>query len=137
MIEPAYAAGVFDADGCIGIYEAMKNNEYRRYMRIQVMIANLHGRMLGEFKLRYGGSVCYQAGECKQWRQDSKDKVRIFLEEIQPFCIVKAKQVDVGLQFLSIPKASRDPADRVERERLRVLIRELKREVVPYESIVQ
>ena len=134
LIEPAYAAGIFDADGCIGIYEAMKNNQHRRYMRIQVMVAGMHGGMLGQFKLRYGGSVCYQSELCKQWRQDSKEKVRIFLEEIRPFSIVKAKQIDVGLRFLSIPRSSREPNHRIEREELRALIKELKKEVVPYES---
>lgn len=131
MIEPAYAAGVFDADGCIGIYEAMKNNEYKRYIRIQVMVANNHGGMLLEFKNRYGGSVCYAGAVCKQWRQDSKEKVRLFLEEIYPFSITKRDQIEIGLKFLSIPRGSRDPLDRDLRASLRLEIARLKKEVVP------
>jgi hypothetical protein len=133
-MEAAYVAGIFDADGCVGIYEAIKNNEYRRYMRCQVMVANNNGLLMWEFKHQYGGSVCYTSSTCMQWRQDSKDKVRIFLEDILPFLIVKKKQAVVALELLSIPKNSRELQHRELRDQLRIQIAALKKEVVPYES---
>lgn len=130
----AYAAGIFDADGCIGIYEAMKHDNRRRYMRIQVMVANNDGTLMRFLKDHFGGSINYRTAKCMQWRQDSREKVRIFLEAIRPYTIVKTAQIDVGLEFLSITKHSRDADDRALRVELRERIALLKKEVVPYES---
>lgn len=135
--EAAYAAGIFDADGCVGIYEAMKNDEQRRYLRIQVMVANNNGELMRWFRSRYRGSVCYASGTCMQWRQDSRERVRVFLEEIHPHSIVKRKQIEVGLRLLAIPKGSRLEEHRQLRTELREQIAKLKKEVVPYEFVDQ
>jgi len=94
-----YAAGIFDGEGCTGVYRNRKG-----YYFIQAVVSNTNLELLEWFAQRLGGNVSnkiYWTGNRKGYYQWSCSGLRAlaFLREIQPYSIVKRKIIEVVLQF--------------------------------------
>lgn len=97
----AYAAGLFDGEGCVHIGQVSVPTGRRH--REQVQIANTDPRPLLWLKDRFGGWIrsAQSASNWKPaffWVASGKDGER-FLRLIQPYTIIKADQIAVALAF--------------------------------------
>ena len=96
-VELAYAAGFFDGEGCVGIYDPGDGS-----LRLDVSIAHrapcgfLH-RLHGEFGGYLGPTG---GGRYLQWRIHTRRALR-FLQAIRPFMRLasKVEQVDIAIGF--------------------------------------
>jgi hypothetical protein len=93
----AYAAGVLDSDGCIGL---VRN---RRRWIPNVRVTNLSLPLLYWFKERWRGSVLQNKGArgVPEWAQRGPHLIQAFLEDVRPYLIVKAKQADILLAYFA------------------------------------
>ena len=98
----AYAAGMLDGEGCLGITRVTKSG--RVYHRADVRIANTDVRVMAWLKENYGGWIQGHGfsklgtKECFQWHTSGKAMVA-FLESVRPYMIIKAEQADIVLAF--------------------------------------
>lgn len=112
----AYAAGLFDGEGCVLIVKERRPKTLNWYYRLVVTIAMSHKPTIewlaSTFKL---GIVSTrqprQVGYKKQFHFQCKaNKAAEFLRIIKPYLITKAAEVDVALEFHSAhQKAKREP----------------------------
>ena len=99
MLSPQYTAGLFDGEGCINIWMTKTG-----YCQIRATLCMVEKPIIDMFKDSFGGCVTEIKKEndkwrdCWVWKCNGKDLMR-FLEYIEPFCIVKKKQVAVGLKM--------------------------------------
>lgn len=100
-LDAAYAAGLFDGEGCILI----SRNPSGSYW-LQVRVTNTNRDVLEWFKARFGGCIGVQgaarghkrARPCWYWSQYSNGAAA-FLVEVMPHLIIKRKQAKVAIQF--------------------------------------
>lgn len=143
-----YISGFFDGEGGITIARTRANG-LSDYHCVHVTLTQRakHRDILDRAAADYGGHVLIRKqqsrvralwAETAVWQLQHKAKIRRFLLDIQPFCIVKAKQVAIALEFLATFEkgvVTRDvlgrihgrvlSADEIERrERLRLALRE-------------
>jgi intein-encoded DNA endonuclease-like protein len=119
---PEYAAGFFDADGCVGAYSRTQGT--RPY--VNVTVANNCHEVLEQFKLEYGGCIERRAGKkCMCWRITGSTTTRPFLTQILPFAVVKKEQIKLALEILDLPKFDR--STRAHHFELATRLKELKR----------
>lgn len=104
-ISKQYIAGLFDGEGCIGIYPNHKN------YRIMVTLNNCDKRPLEEFTERYGGTVI-PSGNGKNFTcyvvQLYSENAAAFLEDIVEHLFIKKGAAEVALEFHKIMKAVRE-----------------------------
>lgn len=96
----AYAAGLIDGEGCIGIYRL--GNHYRANVNVQMTheaaVRWLHEHFAGTFRAI---SKVGMGNREKQHRWDlhQKDKIVSFISSVYPFLIVKRLQALVVLEY--------------------------------------
>lgn len=105
-INPAYAAGFLDGEGCITIGKARQTgNPQRLYYTLNVTAANTNLAVLQRLEKTYGGSTLGRADHiAKGWKQGYRWRVSswgavAFLKEVMPFLIVKRRQAEIALEF--------------------------------------
>lgn len=116
MIEPtaidhAYAAGLFDGEGCVMIARARSgtaprgSTTKRIYHRLDLSVGQVDRRPLLWLQTRYGGRIDpvpkkRGIGEqlCWQWRLGPR-AAEMFLRQVLPYLIVKREQAEVALTF--------------------------------------
>ncbi len=99
--EAAYAAGLFDGEGCILISKNSKGSYW-----LQTRVTNTNRDILEWLKARFGGCIGVQGPAkghkrvrpCWYWSQYSNGGAA-FLVEVMPHLIIKRKQAKVALQF--------------------------------------
>lgn len=104
MAEAAYAAGIFDGEGHVGI-TVTKNGRGEPYHRLMVNVTNTNLEVIQWLFERFDGCIHnprYFAQET--WREAhrwtaSDGRAMRFLEEIQPFLIIKKEQARLGIEF--------------------------------------
>lgn len=91
----AYAAGVLDSDGCLGLLQN------KRLWIPSVRVTNLCLPLLYWFKERWRGSVFQNKGArgVPEWAQRGSGLIRVFLLDVRPYLIVKATQADILLEY--------------------------------------
>jgi pyruvate carboxylase len=114
-INLSYIAGFFDADGSVGIYPRGS------FYQVNVAIAN-SGKQ-GEEICRYlqshfKGCLTFQKAKkkthrnCFWWRLNGAETCLGFLEAIEPFSIIKKRQVQLCIEFIkhraTLPKKMSD-----------------------------
>jgi hypothetical protein len=116
--EAAYAAGLFDGEGCIHIAPYVKRG--RDYHRLYVIITNTYLPVVKWAQSRWGGYL--QQVEASPQRNKAAFHLRFcegyaepFLRAILPYLIVKKAQAQIGLAFIAARSAkhggrSGDPA---------------------------
>ena len=143
MLEIPYAAGVFDADGCVTIIRAKRGDTIRHILRVDV--SNCYAPLCEAFKAQFGGGIVRRpirqrkARDPNEW--GTRDtftwyigtaKAGGFLTIILPYMMVKREEAEVALKFQAIvsdpygPKKL-SPENFAEREHLAALCSSLKR----------
>lgn len=99
---PAYLAGFFDGEGCVGVY--LRNQDKSKSHKYYVLVVSLSqvgdsGRdLLRSIQDEYGGSV-YKNTSGVWYYTLSANKARAFLLDILPFLVIKQTQAALGLSF--------------------------------------
>jgi hypothetical protein len=102
-IEVAYAAGIFDGEGCIHIAPYRKRG--RPYHRLMVAVTNTDFPLLDWLHARWGGHLgkpllTNRHRPCKIWAL-SEGYAYPFLNAVYPYLIVKRRQAELALQFMN------------------------------------
>jgi hypothetical protein len=113
MLSPIYAAGFFDGEGCISLMycrrRAWKSDPSKVMygFRLAVLVANTDREILDVLSARWGGHVTIgnpRRGTTHKavhsWRLNGAETQQRFLAEIRPYARVKAKQIDLALDYL-------------------------------------
>ncbi len=104
--ERAYAAGLFDGEGCVAIYDkAIKAKNWHQFT-FSMRIANTDPRPLEWLVKKFGGSITKRAGarlregrrECYTW-YIMNSKAKLFVLAILEYTIVKRQQLEMGLEL--------------------------------------
>lgn len=96
-------AGMFDGEGCLSL-NLQKNSRFL----LGVSVTNTNIESLELFQLQFGGRVAQHSGRsCWRWRLSGRDKTKAFLETILPYLVIKKKQAQLVLDYLSTVKDSR------------------------------
>ena len=144
----AYVAGFFDGEGSVSIAR-VRVGERSDYHKIVVQIGQRseHAIVLERIAADFGGIVSAQMAASRvnrlwasysKWQLQKKTDIRLFLLAMQPYAIVKARQIAIGLEFIDTFRkgtAVRDSLGRINgkvlsrdeieaRERLRLALRE-------------
>jgi hypothetical protein len=98
QISNEYWAGFFDGEGCVCI----SNLKRYKHVSLFVAITQKNPNVLYLLKSVFGGNVYSRKGRvvCHSWAATNVVVAKKFLEAIQPYCIAKAHDVKIGLQFL-------------------------------------
>lgn len=146
----AYVAGFFDGEGSVTIARN-RSAEYSDYHKIIVAIGqrSKHRGVLDRICSEFGGRVLLQLQESRvsknwaehaKWQLQSRSEAERFLIAIQPYVVIKAPQVSLGLEFVSTfsnrAETMRDALGRIRgrmlnadeimhREQLRLRMREM------------
>jgi hypothetical protein len=104
VAERAYAAGLFDGEGHIGIAVA-KNGRGELYHRLMIDITNTNVEIVHWLFERWDGVIHaprYFAKE--EWRTAHRwtvcdGRAMRFLEDVLPFLIIKKEQAELGIEF--------------------------------------
>lgn len=100
----AYAAGLFDGEGYVGIDKTCIGSGKSRSVHrgVKVIISQKDGQIMNWLKNNFGGNAYCQRNGSKyyihRWRIHAK-KADHFLRCILPYVIIKKKQVEFALEF--------------------------------------
>jgi hypothetical protein len=102
--EQAYAAGIFDGEGHVGIV-VTKNGRGEVYHRLMLNVTNTNAEIIQWLFDRWDGCIHsprYFAKE--EWREANRwtvsDKRAMkFLTDVLPFLIIKKEQAEIGISF--------------------------------------
>jgi hypothetical protein len=136
----AYAAGLFDGEGLIGVYPVDEKN-----WGVKLQLVGAYRPMIEAVSEYFGvgsfgiqkrqmmhraGDYAYEAGQCKQgwrWFVTSRKEVELVGKRIYPFLIEKRDQMQVALAYCSGAMSGADAS---------VMCRELKRVNFPADDFV-
>lgn len=90
----AYLAGLFDGEGTICGY-----NQAQKWVTPKVGIKQKNREVLDWVRDLTGFGNVYFNGTAHEWTAQKRDNVIQFIEWIEPHCIVKSKQLLVGLHL--------------------------------------
>ena len=96
----AYAAGVIDSDGFIGIYKQIIPQYGRvtpRY-QLRVKVSNLSHKIINYFCITFGGNKNIEKTGYMHWRLYDK-QAEEFLKNIYPYLTFKKEQADLAFAF--------------------------------------
>jgi hypothetical protein len=112
MITPQYLAGLIDGEGYLGLLpsknKGLKNPSYEPVVKIG-MTGHEVLPIFNQLIEQYGGHIDKKRVLTKGSRQaftyilKSRKKVSALLADIEPFMVVKKKQVELLSQFCSLP----------------------------------
>ena len=97
-----YIAGFFDGEGCICLSDS-KYEGYHSY-HLKTTIAQNNKEILVEIQKIFGGKVYHSRAKAYFLAIQKKTEVKIFLESILPFLILKKKQAEIALIYLSLDR---------------------------------
>ena len=98
-IEIGYFSGFYDGEGYVSVSKGKKDS-----YTLKVAITNTNFDMLKMYETKFGGKIRKMQKdeehykEKYQWNIDHNNALP-FLKQIQPFTIVKRKQVDLAIEF--------------------------------------
>ena len=97
--EAAYLAGVFDGEGTLGYYFKKSG----KYHVASLAIYNTDPRVMAWIRthVSVGGVYLNKNNKHKgwQWQLNSKKQIIAFLNQIRPYLVIKAEQVDLLLSL--------------------------------------
>lgn len=110
-VELAWAAGLFDGEGCVRIYQQTKTNAFV----LQLVLVNTNLKAVTKFHEIMGvGSISEKRRyathhkQCWAW-QASAQKGKIALEKLLEYSVIKKPEIAVALEFMNLPKAITGP----------------------------
>lgn len=116
-----YVAGFFDGEGSVSIARVRAGN-YSDYHKIVVGISQRakYGAVLNRIQESFGGTVGINSekhrladrwAEQAHWQLQDKPGIERFLIAIQPYSIIKARQIELGLEFVRLEVRTEVPRD--------------------------
>jgi len=129
-----YVAGFFDGEGSVTIAR-VRTSQYSDYHKIIVALSQRakYGAVLNRIQETFGGTVLIASekhrlsdkwSEQAKWQLQDKPGIERFLAAIQPYVIVKARQVELGLEFVRLNSNTGRLRDSLGRIRGRAVVRE-------------
>ena len=114
MLSPEYVAGLFDGEGCASIthgslrYVLNKHGRDIKGFKARIIISNTHRPVLEMLQTQFAGCLNLSSRtknnpihqEVWSWILSGADKQRVFLRQIEPFCVIKKRQVFLFLEYL-------------------------------------
>jgi len=101
-IELAYAAGLFDGEGCVSINKVRQKQYVRDGYQLRCSISITHEPTSFWFQERFGGShkliARKNARNYWQWVLVAR-KARTFLEAVEPYLVIKKEVAGHGMAF--------------------------------------
>jgi hypothetical protein len=100
MISNEYAAGFFDADGCVTIHWSKPHNRFAT----QVQVINTKRNIVEEFHMQFGGHIYQKTSKqandltCWVWEAGA-DNARAFLTAVYPNLVVKKTRAWIALHI--------------------------------------
>jgi hypothetical protein len=99
MVSIEYAAGFFDGEGCVNCSTNKSGSPF-----IRTLVVNTNIEILEMFKQRWGGDINANYRPKAHWKQAytwrlSHSAAGLFLKDIQPFLVIKAKQCELALKL--------------------------------------
>jgi len=100
LVELAYAAGIIDGEGCIGISQPRN----RGFYSLNVEVAMTDPKPIKFFSDKFGGRFEIKKSKTStgrtiyRWSLQS-EKAQEFLRSISPFIVAKTEQVETALEF--------------------------------------
>lgn len=101
----AYLAGIIDGDGSLSIIREKRGDSFSFYPCIQV--SNVFEGMIQLFKEKFGGTFKKKTKQPHQkkdqfvWCVRGLDSCKSVIEKLRPYLVLKAKQSDLMLEFIS------------------------------------
>ena len=108
----AWAAGVIDGEGCIYIarHKAVtaKNGTKCDYYTLGVKVTMGHEPTVLRLREMFGSGSKHKVeqqgwNDAYTWLAQARIAAEV-LEKIQPYCVTKAEEIKVALEFLALPK---------------------------------
>lgn len=109
----AYAAGLFDGEGYVGIDSVCISSGKRKiaHLGLRVVISQKDGAIMDWLKENFGGNVYRQRNADKyyihRWRIHST-KALDFLKFILPYSIIKKQQIGFAISFHETKKSRKE-----------------------------
>lgn len=106
----AYAAGLIDGDGSIGINKSRDRQSRRGYkLNLKVSLYMTDSAAPMWMKMRFGGHLWVRESRSENWRSTNiwgiaSIEARNFLEMIIPYLKTKQKQAEIAIEFQSMEK---------------------------------
>ena len=141
----AYAAGLFEGEGCVRINHRIRKSNpksktvYHEYSEF-VTISQRDGRMIDWLTENYGGN-CYLISRKNHDRFSSEpiytwtitnSKARAFLDRIVPYLIYKRDQVQAALRLrINDRRIRQSPNELIFREEVMAEVKRLKKVFIP------
>ena len=98
----AYAAGLFDGEGCVDIYKASvsKASKSPSFM-LRVVITQKQGEIMNWLENKFGGAVqLSKRSDNYIYRWDIRSQAaKRFLLLIQPYVLIKKEQVNLAIEY--------------------------------------
>lgn len=96
----AYIAGVFDSEGCVGVYKFESNTNFKAHVSIQMDNPVPIGLIHREFPESVFSTGLSKSGN-NYWRVTFNGlKSYDFLKTMKPYCFAKHDQVSLALSFI-------------------------------------
>ena len=108
--EASYYAGLFDGEGCVGIY-LDRSKIYKALPRhyLQVIITNTNVTVLMDLKNQFNGCLTTHKQHPTSWGKKriywwrlSGKGAKEFLETIYPYSRIKRQEIEIAIRFQSI-----------------------------------
>lgn len=116
MTEIAYMAGIIDGEGTLSITgrEALskRGTPYWNY-DLEVTVTNTSVKLMKWLVAKFGGETMPRGKplkkthkQCYRWRLRDNAARIVFLRAVQPFLVIKRRQAELLLDYLSLPRIS-------------------------------
>lgn len=112
-LDIAYAAGFFDGEGTVVISLSKEG-----YLRLEVSSSQNLPDVLHWHVPKFGGKVYHPKNHASQWKLHGKKAIP-FLITIQPYCIVKAVDIEEALNIWQAYQAGEDVLPLIQQRKLR------------------
>jgi hypothetical protein len=102
MISTEYVAGFFDGEGCVNISTDRYGKPYLR-----ILVVNTDKSVLEKFQEKWGGDITHNKRHKENWKRSftwrlSHTRAIEFLQDLEPFLIVKKKQANLAVEFCKL-----------------------------------
>lgn len=127
-----WSAGFFDGEGYIGIFKYLPVCRVSYSYNVRAAVSNINYESLLLLQSLYGGKVYYMGKNSERgryycrWAIEGRPKVTFFLDNIEPYSIVKREQILLAREFIALPKLS-DCSNRRGREEKQLILTEYER----------
>ncbi len=108
-LDLAYLSGIFDGEGCIGIYRDLTRRKATKkpqtsYRYLRVSVSNTHAGTVNTFLEEWGGFSVRKRRRganhkiCFEWWVTGLSAL-VFLRDVQPYLRIKKEEAQIAIRF--------------------------------------